>query len=356
MKNAGLGGSLLLYGVIFTTTFAAEKPVVTDKNKDLRRRMAGAWRSVREQPQLDVDLFTNQEDWGEKHPFRGMSKDAIAKRIAELDQVLNFQGDLCIMASEGHQVISTVQYDGKTARCTNAASGITMPGELTLEDEMLVLRVPSMNLGISYRRLDEIPESVRLDAYVLGTRQLNATQLAAIQAEIAQRMKQDQNVRSKAMNVTEQTLSSVEGGALHAMITVDQENTSRLVELTQDVGWLSKKRFGRETQHGAFLIVQHSGSVRLMRTILPLIEEEVKGDPTLGQCYALLYDRLQLNLGKKQRYGTQTQPDPDGRITIARLEDRARINEWRKEMGMNTIEAFAKQLGSQSGVRVNIGD
>ncbi len=88
----------------------------------------------------------------------------------------------------------------------------------------------------------------------------------------------------------------------------------------------------------------------------PVSTKEAKRDPQLGSSYALLYDRLQISLGQKQRYGSQALPNPDGSQTIGRLEDRARVNEWRKEMGMEPLEAYAKGLGKMSGVKVHIGE
>lgn len=351
MKHAGPGGIVIFYGLIFISAVSSAQERATGNDQELRRSMAGAWRSIREKPQLDVerDSKTDPDDAAEKPAFRGMSMDAVAKRLAELDQVLYFDGDLCVIESDGHQMISNIRYEGGVARRTDAFTGLALPGEFTLADGMLVMRIPSTDFLVRYRRLDEIPDSMRLDAYELGSRQPDNAERAVIQKEIARRMEQDQAVRSKPMTGFDEV-------TVQAMVSVDQENTKRMVELIQDVGWLSKARFGPETRFGAFLIVQHSGSVRLMRTVLPLMAMEVTRDRELGQSYALLYDRLQITLGQKQRYGSQAQPNPDGSQTIGRLEDRTRVNEWRNEMGMEPLEAYARGLERMTGVKVHIGE
>ncbi len=349
MKYAGLGGIALLYGLIFISSVSSAKERATGNDEKLRRSIGGAWRSIREKPQLDVerDSKTNLDDASEKPAFRGMRMDVVAKRLAELDQVLYFDGDLCVIVSDGHQMVSNIRYEGGMARRTDAFTGLALPGGFTLEDGMLVMRIPSTDFIVRYRRLDEIPDSVRLDAYELGSRQPDDAEHAVIQKEIARRMEQDQAVRSK---------SGFDEAAIKAMVSVDQENTKRMVELIQDVGWLSKARFGPETRHGAFLIVQHSGSIRLMRTVLPCMALEVKHNRELGQSYALLYDRLHISLGQKQRYGSQAQPNPDGSQTIGRLEDRTRVDEWRNQMGMEPLEAYAKGLERLTGMKVHIGE
>lgn len=320
-------------GLSATLPAAGAQEKTGGSDRDLRRQMAGAWRSERR------------------------------------DQVLCFVEDLCVLASEGRQMIFRMRYEHGVARRVLADSGMEIPGTLTIEKGKLVIRIPSPSLTVRYRRLETIPEDVLLDPFPLGTRQPTDAERAAIRREIAERMKRDQQVRMQAIKASTQggidpaqAIASIEKGkpdrpeAVERMATVDRENTRRLIELIRDIGWLSKERFDAETQLGAFLIVQHSGNLRLMRTVLPLVEEEAKRDPKLGQYYALLYDRVQLNLGKKQRYGTQAQTHADGSVCIGRLENPLRIDAWRREMGLEPLGDYARSLSEAYGVKVTIGE
>lgn len=371
VRQSGRIGVVCVLAMVTLAAAAQQGPA--DSDRDLRSRMAGAWQSTsgKSHSHSDHDAQHENKDQSqqpenEKEPKRaavsrqptihGHGSDEIARRMAQLDQVLYFTGDICVMASEGRQVILNVQYQGGVARRTDVSTGVAMPGELSIEDGKLALRIPSMNITVFYRRLDEVPASVRLDPYPLGTRKLSDAQRSAIRNEIARRMKRDQEVRFKAIEANKKGRTGPELTAVHNMASVDQENTRRMIELIQDVGWLSEARFGSETQLGAFLIVQHSGNMRLMRTVLPLIEVEAKSNPTLGQSYALLHDRLQLRLGRKQRYGTQAQTNPDGNVTIGRLEDRSRVDEWRREMGLGPLADYARLMAKGYGVKVTIGD
>lgn len=316
MKGTQTGTTVALLGLTIMMSTAAAPPNANGRARDLRERMAGAWR-------------------GDQH-----------------NDVLHIDGDLCVTALGSQQAILTMQYQGDVARRTLAFSGMAMPGELALRDGKLVMRVPSENIEVTYSRMDTVPDSLRLDPYELGTRTPNDEELATIRSEIARRTKREQRIRMK----------SIESGrdddqtTMQAMIDIDQANTLRIIELVQDVGWLDGARFGKKTQQGAFLIVQHSGNIRLMRTVLPLIEQEAHADPALGQLYALLYDRLQMSFGKKQRYGTQAAPDSNGGMTIERLEDRTRVDDWRREMGMQPLADYMKMLGELHGAKITIGD
>jgi hypothetical protein len=123
-------------------------------------------------------------------------------------------------------------------------------------------------------------------------------------------------------------------GKRDEMAKVDADNTESLVKLVQEVGWIDVERFRAPTANHAFLIVQHSMHVPLMLAALPLIEKDVMAKRLAAQPYALLYDRLQIMLGEKQRYGTQIGSNDQGALVVLPLTDRKRVEELRKEIGL----------------------
>ena len=140
------------------------------------------------------------------------------------------------------------------------------------------------------------------------------------------------------------------------MASVDAENTKYLRTLVQDLGWIDAKRFGRRTATDAFLIVQHSGDLRLMQGALPEIEKDMKagiGDP---QDYALLYDRLKLNLGERQRYGSQIGQNAKGESVVLPLEDKAKVEEFRKAIGLFPLSQYLEIWKQQTGKAVKFSD
>ena len=107
---------------------------------------------------------------------------------------------------------------------------------------------------------------------------------------------------------------------------VDAENTRYVKSLVATLGWIDAERFGREAANAAFLIVQHSGDLRLMMAALPEIKKDLKAKRVDPQDYALLFDRIQTSVGEKQRYGTQLGQNEKGELIVFPLEDRKR---WR---------------------------
>jgi hypothetical protein len=118
-----------------------------------------------------------------------------------------------------------------------------------------------------------------------------------------------------------------------------QQNLRFLTALVQEVGWLDTARFGEKTSVYATILLKHTGDLPLSLAALPFIERDLKltGD---GQSYAVLYDGVQLELGRKQRYGTQIAVDAQGNPYVLPLEDPAKVDEYLKEMGVPPLSQY----------------
>lgn len=124
----------------------------------------------------------------------------------------------------------------------------------------------------------------------------------------------------------------------------------------QEVGWIDVGRFGADAANAAFLLVQHSANTPLMMAALPIIEKDVKAKRLDGEPFALLYDRLQLMLGGKQRYGTQLSANDKEDLVVPALEDRKKVDEYRKELGLPPLAEYLKLFESGTGKKVEIID
>jgi len=125
---------------------------------------------------------------------------------------------------------------------------------------------------------------------------------------------------------------------------IDAENTAYVKKLIEEVGWIDGRRFGKEASNTAFLIVQHSGDLRLMLTALPEIEKDVKTGQADGQGFALLYDRTQIMLGRPQRYGSQLARNSNGQVQMLPLEDRSKVDEFRQSLHMQPLAEYLKHF------------
>jgi hypothetical protein len=134
------------------------------------------------------------------------------------------------------------------------------------------------------------------------------------------------------------------------MLRVDAENTAWLRGLIQRVGWIARDRFGAEAAGAAFILVQHSGDVRLMLTALPQIERELPTGSGNGQDYALLYDRTMTHLAEAQRYGTQASQDADGGWVVRCLEREPMVDDHRARLGLPPLGDYLSMLAEAYGV------
>lgn len=95
-------------------------------------------------------------------------------------------------------------------------------------------------------------------------------------------------------------------------------------------GWFKKSVYGEQAAGAAFLIIQHS-DLENWRRFVPVLEPLVAQGEVDGQSYGLMYDRLAINEGRPQRYGTQM-TCKDGRWVVDKLEDPERVDERRSAM------------------------
>jgi hypothetical protein len=195
-----------------------------------------------------------------------------------------------------------------------------------------------------YRRLEQVPDELKLKRFPLGEAgEVPADTMKEIKTELTKRIKLDQAVRT-------------DPARYHEMPRVDAANTAYLKEVVRTYGWIDVDRFGAKASNQAFLIVQHSGSIPLMLAALPEIKKDVKAKKIDGQPYALLYDRLSLALGGKQRYGSQIGTNKNGESVVLPLEDRENVDKLRAGIGIMSLSTYLKLYEQATGESVKFLD
>ncbi|HVR87856.1 MAG TPA: DUF6624 domain-containing protein [Planctomycetota bacterium] len=256
------------------------------------------------------------------------------------DEMMRFEATRFINVGKDYTQIMPVIYE--KGRVFLAPVGAKQAMDLTLNNG--VLTVKNGGTTETYKKLTNVPAELDFSPLKLGTpRPVIEGKLKEIQSDLAKRIVEDQAVRTQ-------------GDRKQDMASVDADNTKFLRGLVQDLGWLDAKRFGRETATRAFLIVQHSGDLRLMQAALPEIEKDMRsgiGDP---QDYALLYDRLKLRLGERQRYGSQIGQNQKGDPIVLPLEDKSKVEEYRKAIGLFPLSQYLEIMKRQYGKEVQFSD
>lgn len=119
---------------------------------------------------------------------------------------------------------------------------------------------------------------------------------------------------------------------------IDEANQKALLEMLPPEGWFTISRYGKEASRAAFLIVQH-GNLELWRRFVPVLEPLAAKGEVEGRHFALMYDRLETNEGRKQRYGSQMSCKA-GKWVAAPIEDPEGLDERRAKLGMEPYAAY----------------
>jgi hypothetical protein len=226
-----------------------------------------------------------------------------------------------------------------------SAMGREMEIRYTIKDGILTQTDKAGSQRQAYRRLTGVPPEFELKPLALGKPgPVAAEKVKEIQGELARRLETDQAVR-RDMNRFQ-----------HEGAKVDAENTKYVKSLVATLGWLDAERFGREAANAAFLLVQHSSDLRLMMAALPEIKKDLKAKRVDPQDYALLFDRIQTSVGEKQRYGTQLGQNEKGELIVFPLEDRKKVEEFRKEIGLFPLSQYLGQIKQMTGKDVKFAD
>jgi hypothetical protein len=131
---------------------------------------------------------------------------------------------------------------------------------------------------------------------------------------------------------------------------VDKANLQRLKEVVAEHGWPGRSLVGADGARAAWLFVQHADSdVAFQRRCLDLVLRLRRGevDPEL---VAFLTDRVLVNEGKKQRYGTMLRRE-DGKLVPKPIEDEANVDKRRGELGLPPLEEYLRKTSESLSPR-----
>lgn len=158
----------------------------------------------------------------------------------------------------------------------------------------------------------------------------------------------DQVARRSVQDLDLSSLSTAEANAVRARALglvheIDLENQAAFRNIAPTDRWITFEEYGEEASRAAFFIVQHSNE-ELWRIYVPLLEPLVGTGQIDDAQYALMHDRLSIEEGRPQRYGSQW--ICEGRmLVLAPLEgNAAAVDQRRASMGMISLADNAKRF------------
>lgn len=130
-------------------------------------------------------------------------------------------------------------------------------------------------------------------------------------------------------------------------VATDALNREKLKKIIARYGFPDKLMVGETGMESIFFVIQHADQDKEFQVAqFPHIEAAVKRGDLDGQKYAYLYDRIKVNAGEPQRYGTQfSRVDSENNVAeLAPVEDIENLDKRRKEMGMMPIQIYREVM------------
>jgi len=124
--------------------------------------------------------------------------------------------------------------------------------------------------------------------------------------------------------------------------SVGIENQKRIKNLYSKYGYLGYNQVGKENSTKFWLPIQHADNdVKFQQKMLEELRREIKKNNASKNEYAMLEDRIAINLKKKQRFGTQVTYSADGQaIPKYGLIDNVNIEKLRSEYKLESFKDY----------------
>lgn len=173
----------------------------------------------------------------------------------------------------------------------------------------------------------------------------------SLKEQIESGLDKDQEIREKFME--KYKAGNIDLELNQKMGEIDSINQIYAFKFLDKYGYPEYSEDGKKLCEGIFYILQHSNQENMKKYIDELKEAAFKGEASLTH-YALMQDRILMNDGIKQIYGSQLSPrkDENGHITniffVWPIQNTATVDSLRKKMGFkSSVTEYAKQMNAE---------
>jgi hypothetical protein len=157
-------------------------------------------------------------------------------------------------------------------------------------------------------------------------------EIAALQAKLKQMTDEDQAART-AEHMSERKMEQV-----------DAKNYPEVEIIYKKYGWTPISVFGKKASSAYWLLVQHQDShLDLQQGVLKAMQAAVETGEASKVDYAYLYDRVMMNEGKLQHWGTQT-TCKNGNAVMNPVDDPAGLEQRRNELAFMPLDKYLESL------------
>ena len=125
----------------------------------------------------------------------------------------------------------------------------------------------------------------------------------------------------------------------------DSINLTIVTHIIDTYGWLGPDSIGPGGSSALWVVIQHA-DLGVQEKYLPLMRDAVKKGKAHASDLAYLEDRVALEEGKKQIYGTQFHLDKKtNKYSVAPIEDEPNVDKRRAAVGLESLEDYAHSNG-----------
>ncbi|HEY4110709.1 DUF6624 domain-containing protein [Puia sp.] len=129
------------------------------------------------------------------------------------------------------------------------------------------------------------------------------------------------------------------------MSTQDSINLGVVTHIIDTYGWIGPDSIGPSGSTTLWIVIQHS-DLGIQQKYLPLMRAAVRQGRAHASELAYLEDRVALEEGKKQLYGTQFRLDTTtNKYIVSPIEDEPNVDKRRAAVGLPSLEAYARENG-----------
>jgi len=133
-------------------------------------------------------------------------------------------------------------------------------------------------------------------------------------------------------------------------VMTDARATAALRDLLETWDWIDRHRFGHSVSSHAWILAQHADDhPDFQREVLKRMEPYLEDGGVRPRDYAYLWDRVAVNTGELQRYGTQPMDscNEDGTLDLKPMEEPGAVDARRATMGLGPASADLEQMARE---------
>ncbi|MGJ8683574.1 MAG: DUF6624 domain-containing protein [Nonlabens sp.] len=120
---------------------------------------------------------------------------------------------------------------------------------------------------------------------------------------------------------------------------IDESNLTIIEQVLEKCGMPTKESAGELGHSAIWLVIQHA-SAEKRKQYFPMLLEAAENGLLEPQDVALMQDRMLMDDGKPQLYGSQVMMNDDGTYELYELQEPERVDARRKKMGMGELNDY----------------